>query len=274
MKNLRLWLYQRLLWSLALLAVATAASAAELEVVRVEGQVLAWRPFESAWLSLQKGDRLPFGTLIQTPGKATLVCKKLGLQRGRADDNSLTLEIEDAMMMRVYERLNRNVVLSNFSMPQKKTSFPIGTGLQKAAPKGKELPFAWRRINSMGGLLAELPEAVAALFTPKSEPKSMTIERSGELHLKLPVEGSVFMIDDFPTELPLSWDLDPVATLRVPVDVYVRKVRDGSQKPLFTTRSQQTSFKIWEPGTYYIKVAAPELGLESSDTMITIEDLR
>jgi hypothetical protein len=252
----------------------TVGASSVYEVVSLTGDLLVWEDFGTQWIPLAKGMCVLTGTLLQSKGESDLVLRRIGAVGQSSGDRALSLKMTVPTMLRIEDRLNRQITLSSFTMQSKNLNRPpqhqFGTDKPKRVVAG--LPAAWERLRKMGALMIDVADDSESLITPKNIQRALAMEQKlGTIELSQPSDGAAFVVDKFPTHIPLAWE--PLNMLRpvTKVDVYLRGDKDVVNQLAMRTKQRALPLKIPRPGVYKILVTAPELGIQSAEIVVAVE---
>lgn len=245
---------------------------AYLEVVKIEGKILYWSPLDTDWRTVTLGDHIFGETIIQATEQANLVVKRKN-SSGLEMSDSLAISFTEPTIVRLHRKLNRDVVLTSFSMNVEKNNFPLGSGLTVKESPRKTLPSAWERVKKMGGLLLNLTEEDFNLIKNKTPVRSVAIpKKSYDIKVKVPSDGSVYMVDKFPAEVPLVWESQSLDGPAIDIiDVHIEDERRKVKLQVTRTNRRGLILAIPEAGIYKVSVSSPDENFESEAISFSIE---
>ena len=111
-------------------------------------------------------------------------------------------------------------------------------------------------------LMVELKDVQRAIKTDQTY---------GTIEIKSPTDGGDFIVDGFPTYLPLSWEPKNVTEKISNVEIYLRRDQDSINRLVTRTNVRSMPLQILETGIYQISIVVPELGIQSPEIAVSVE---
>ena len=244
------------------------------KVVAIKGNILAWRSMGTKWESLMVGQRVVAGTLIQSNGPAELMMQRMVIKARTAGDQTLSMNMRSATMIRIEDQLNRPISVSNFIMKGDALSKVEGYLFDRAHQKDAyaRMPSAWERLKMLGSSLMNMTEDPTLMVELKDVQRAIKTDQTyGTIEIKSPTDGGDFIVDGFPTYLPLSWEPKNVTEKISNVEIYLRRDQDSIDRLVTRTNVRSMPLQILEPGIYQISIVVPELGIQSPEIAVSVE---
>jgi len=235
-------------------AIDDVTTPSYLTVLKIEGSILIWPPMATNWERISVGHRIYGEPLIQATENSKIIVKRSSTL---GDSENLTLIMTGPTILRLRSKLNRQIVLTTFSMNTDRNDLPQGTGLAFKVAPTKNLPTAWERVKKVGSLLLNLSEEDVTLISPKEPSRAMSVNTMPpSLKIKLPVDGSAFMVERFPTHIPLVWEQILKTESQKFVDIIIENERTRQTVTTLRTEENAIAIPIEEPGIYKISISA------------------
>lgn len=239
--------------------------------VEVDGEILAWHPWETNWVTLKAGDKVVAGTLIQSLAAAKIIVQKENGLQAREGEDLLSFQFAVPTMLRIHAQLARHVTTSSMMIDARKTGIPFAKKAPKVHQSGIALINAWRRVKSVGALLSELTRQSTSIFSVEKKDRPMEISTPRiDIRITQPKDGAILIADQFPLEIAVQWHVDE--DRKAPPEVAAYLWPTSSMRGDAASRgSGLLPVKIPGPGTYFLQVQSDDGAADSPLLMITAE---
>lgn len=256
-----------------LVFAATEARATQsFSVLEIQGRVLVWPPWSSAWETVKRGSLLKEGALLQSEGSAKLVLRRL--KPLSSEERMLELTTTGPSMLRLTGQLNRKFTLSSVTLDARSSSHPWIKSAKSRSLADRPIASAWQRANSVSAVVNNLFDGLESLFTAKNDPKDITSSEAPKpVEVIFPKDGSQLFVDRFPTDIVLTWKPLGGEADRNLAEIYLWEENGKREKPIGSGRAQGARVTIPKAGRYHLQVSIPSIGRESRPVFIVIDGL-